>query len=109
MLPIPPLAPATTKKTRRVSALDVYMKSDLKAQTVAMSHFADGRPDHGKDRRLSHAAFQNLDIAQKAWFQGQADERNASEVDQSSGDVVIISEHRRAMFVVRLVLRPLAC
>ena len=81
-----------------MSALDVFMKSDLKARLVVTPRLPDGRPNLGEDRRLSKIAFESLSIGEQAVFLTEADRMNDQMV---GGDPQLDAEsraaHRRAL------------
>ena len=98
-VPIPPLK--AKRRKRRVAALDVFMKSDLKRQLVTTPRFTTG-PNKGKvdlatNRKLSKIAFDGLDIAQKAGFQAKSDELNRQNAVDELEDAGSEEEVMRAL------------
>ena len=74
-LPIPPLK---IHKPKRISAYDIFRKSDLKKELVEVPYTATGKVDVGKLTTRIKAAFDGLDESQLAHFQTLADIANAA-------------------------------
>ncbi|KAI0711727.1 hypothetical protein C8Q76DRAFT_797996 [Earliella scabrosa] len=95
-LPIPPLK---VHKPKRISAYDIFRKSDLKKELVEVPYTATGKVDVGKLTTRIKTAFDGLNETQLAHFQTLADIANAARHAQQLQDHGSETELERARMI----------
>ncbi|KAI0710773.1 hypothetical protein C8Q76DRAFT_694790 [Earliella scabrosa] len=95
-LPIPPLK---IHKPKRISAYDIFRKSDLKRELVEIPYTSTGKVDVGKLTTRIKTAFDGLNETQHAHFQTLADIANAARHAQQLQDHGSETELERARMI----------